>query len=112
MGDSLIKLGGIIPNDTVAESHSSTYNVACDDWGLYSGSIVDVVSRGNDASSVGGDSTPRDLHFTWHMGLLGGVDHVIFYSRCIHSLSLPGLDGHRWCRGQLFCLVNIKKITR
>ena len=110
MGDSLIKLGGIIPNDTVAESHSSTYNVACDDWGLYSGWIVDVVSRGNDASSVGGDSTPRDIHFTWHMGLLGGVDHG-FYSRCIHSLSLPGLDGHRWCRGQLFCLV-INNLTR
>jgi hypothetical protein len=88
--------------------------VALDALGLVLGLrllVVDVKSRGNNACSVGGNNIPDGVHLTW-LGLLGGDDHVIFYSRCIHSLHLPGLDGHWWCRWLLCCLDNLLSLLR
>ena len=87
--------------------------VALDALGLVLGLrllVVDVKSRGNNACSVGGNSVPHNLHLTW-LSLLGGGGLVILYSRYIHSLHLPGLDGHWWCHW-LLCLYNLLSLLR
>ena len=66
-------------------------------------SLVDIVSRGSDADSVGGGNTPGDLHYTW-LGLLGGDDDRGFLS--FLGYHLPGLGRRRWRRGLLLlCLL-------
>ena len=73
--DLLINLGGIVSCGTVAETPCSSEIVTWDDWGLDLVSrlrVVDVLSRGNDASSVVGGNTPVYLDLTW-LSLLGDV---------------------------------------
>ena len=111
--DMLVNLGGIVSCGTVAEAPSSMGIVTWDGWGLEMRSqlrVVDVLSRGIDASSVGGGNTPGYLDLTW-LSLLGGVD-ICSLTRRIHSWHLPGLGNHRWCRWLLCCLISLLSLLK
>ena len=66
---------------------------------------MDILSHGNDASSISGDNTPRNSHFTWRLSLLGSGDDCC--SRRLFGHHLPGLVGLRWCDGLLSYFVNL-----
>jgi hypothetical protein len=97
----------------IAVAPCSTELLAMVDRGLVLGllvSLVDIVSRGSDADSVGGGNTPGDLHYTW-LGLLGGDDDRGFLS--FLGYHLPGLGRRRWRRGLLLpCLPPLSLVGR